>query len=296
MDRQRDRQISFPFLQLSRELRNSIYELLLLSKRERPLSLEHGNLRRYSDSADKIWFRGRDQYLAENLINPIVPLQLTCGQIHDEGQDAIIRIQRSGCLTFELDIIMLHETELYPTWLSIPVVTDTIPKLKVGFRFFAERKGHTGGWRSRGGAPPNIIGSLFTLLKRFLLRGPNFFSPIKRKRMIKVDELSINLQTPSTWLNNEWCELTGSMYRLDSKTPTPPQRVMGGMTYHLGLLLKGSKYPVNHAQLLFQRIKRITFTLDGEEQESWDMTMLERDFPIFFNDISFTPSTGPLQL
>lgn len=186
----------FPFLHLTREL---------LSTREPPLSPKHGGLRLYPDKVDQQPVSCSNQYPAHIPISPISSLQLTCRQMNEEAQDAVLRSKRKGSLPFELDIMMLDEMELYPTWLSIPAVTECIPKLNVEFRLFGNVEGKKSACLGGDGAPPIMVWSLFTLMERFLLRGPDLLSPIKQTRKITDEELSIDLQTPLKPPKNGFC-------------------------------------------------------------------------------------------
>ncbi|KAL8832456.1 MAG: hypothetical protein Q9170_004867 [Blastenia crenularia] len=270
----------FPFLNLSRELRDIIYEILLLSQRAPPSSPEYRGARKQPSSADAELLESCNRYPAEDLINPTVSLQLTCRQVSEEIHDATLRLEKSKGLTHKLDVMMLNEDTMYPTWLSFPGLTDRIVKLDVEFRLFCDREidPFTSEWKGGDGGPSLMIWSLFTLMRRFLLRGPCFLSPVKRNRKIMVEELSINIQTPSVPPPNGFFGEHSWQAWMDRENHLHPKRIVGMMTSEMSHLLRRTRYTVRYATLIFERIKRITFSLDGEEQQSWDLTTLKPEY------------------
>ena len=118
-------------MSLSRELRDNIYDVLLLSHREAPLIPENSGLRKRPGEYDQEIFEYCNFYPAEPLDSPTSSLQLSCRQIHNEVQDAISRLQALAKLTYKLDCMLVNEVELHPTWLSFPAFQSEIPKLEV---------------------------------------------------------------------------------------------------------------------------------------------------------------------
>lgn len=155
---------------------------------------------------------------------------------------------------------MFGQDEMYPTWLSIPTVSDHVPKLNIEVRPFDMVKYPTYGCTYLYGNELGLIWSLFKLTERFLLRGPDFLAPVRRKRKITIDELSYTLPRPPRFGE---CESSNNV-----AVHTPDCNSVS--TIFVGQLLHELLHRGMYADLMHQRIKRITFTtFDGKEQQVW---------------------------
>lgn len=56
-----------------------------------------------------------------------------------------------------------------------------------------------------------------------------------------------------------------------------PETVLELMTNHMRFLLSSSCYTAKYAKIIFQRMERITFSLDGHPKQSWDLLKLQLD-------------------
>ncbi len=265
---------SFVFTKLSRELRDNIYENLLQSSRTPPVSPDHGGARKYPNEEDEEYFETCNSYPAEDLESTATPLQLTCRQVHDEVQEAILRLKSSRHLTYKLDLMMLDEAKLYPTWLAFPAFVDEIPRLDVDFRLFGDVEGKQSAMRGGCGGPPLLIWSLFRLTERFLRRGPDFLASCEPNRYLCVDELAVNVITPSPPPPNGYADRTRSFRGEGRKGLVHPEDMVSFLVDHMDDLLRRTRYTAPYARLVFQRVKRMTFSLDGMVRKSWDLTAL----------------------
>ena len=268
---------SFVFLHLTRELRDYVYEFILLSSLKPPLSPEHAGGREHPE------VKGRsceecNQYPTESLVNPTLSLQLTCRQIKEEVYNAIHRLKSQGSLHYRLDCMMLNENKLYPTWLSYPAMIDEIPKLSVTFRLFRDGEERQSAWRSRCVGPPEMVWSLYFLMKRFLMRGPDFLSSIKRDRKIMVQELAVDVETPSSPPPNGYDDGRGNIHDRLRKYHLHPRRIVEIMTRYMDDLLRRTGFTAPYATSVFERVERMTFTLDGVEQHSWVLSTMEPEW------------------
>lgn len=271
----------FPFMDLTRELRDHVYGFLLQSSRTPPISPEHGGARKYPNEDDEEILETCNRYPAEDLESTGTSLQLTCRQVHDEVQEAISRLKRSKSLPYRLDLMMLDETMLYPTWLAFPALVDEIPRLEVGFRLFGDVEGKQSAMKGGCGGPPLLIWSLFKLMERFLLRGPDFLAPREPTRYQRMEELVVNVVTPSLPPPNGYADDSTPFYgfhRGIRKGLIHPRDMMCFLIDHMDFLLRRSKYTAPYARLAFERVKRMTFSLDGAVKKSWDLSTLVPEY------------------
>ncbi|KAI4169763.1 MAG: hypothetical protein LQ346_008936 [Caloplaca aetnensis] len=269
---------SFAFTNLSRELRDHIYEILLQSSRTPPVSPDHGGARKYPSEEDEEYFETCNCYPAEDLQSTAAPLQLTCRQVHDEVQEAVLRLKISRNLPYKLDLMMLDEAKLYPTWLAFPAFVDDIPRLDVDFRLFGDVEGKQSAMRGGCGGPPLLIWSLFRLTERFLRRGPDFLASCEPNRYLSIDELAVNVITPSPPPPNGYADRTTFLRWGDRKGLVHPEDMVSFLVVHMDILLRRSRYTAPYARLVFQRVKRMTFSLDGMVRKSWDLTALVPEY------------------
>ena len=112
-------------------------------------------------------------------------------------------------------------------------------------------------------------------MERFLLRGPDFLSSVKQNKKIMLGELAVNVLTPSAVPPNGFIEHKYGPLSRSRKGLMSPETLLGLMTDVMGYLLGRSRYTASYATLVFERIRRITFHLDGEERKHWNLTTME---------------------
>lgn len=97
-------------------------------------------------------------------------LQLVNRQFHDEIRHVLSRIAHPR---YDLDVMVIHEWDFWPTWTNVPVWRKLADEVNVTFRLF----GHCAlpEWlrsiRGDGGAP-GMEWCFYALLERFLVLGP----------------------------------------------------------------------------------------------------------------------------
>lgn len=264
---------SFPFLNLTRELRDSVYQSLLLSSRVPPESPEHSGPRKYPSNEDQDLFEYHNHYPADGLKSTDASLLLTCRQISKEVKEAVIRLSNSNCSLYKLDLMLLDERELYINWLAYPHSTPRISRLDVDFRLLGDVKGKKTTLKGGFDGPPVLIWGLFTLIERFLLRGPDFLAPRQQGRDSWIEELSVNVLTPPSPPLGGYAD--GKNYKRDRKGHISPTDMVQFLISYMEILLRRSKHTAPYARLVFERIKRMTFSLDGVERKRWDLATLE---------------------
>jgi len=120
-------------------------------------------------------------------------------QIRNEVSEVIRGMKSGKLLKYKIDCLIEGERNIYPTWLSLPVLTSEIDTLEVDLRLFGkrsaeERSGFLIGCRGCNGGPGLGVWSLAALLVRFLEKGPLFISSISRP--MTVGTISINIISP----------------------------------------------------------------------------------------------------
>lgn len=268
------------FLDLSRELRDIIYTAVLGSELSPPSSpAESGDRKRTSGRGglDEEAFEYCNMYSLQPVPVSSSALLRTNRQIHTELAEIISRVKKSKTLRYKLDCLMLDERLIYPTWLSVPALSSSVASVEVDFRLFGDCNGKRSGWAGGDGAPSVIIWSLFALLKRFLLRGPDFLSPPKPGRKIKIGVLVLNVITPSPLSAKGFIprEVPSHqrLHRGRRKGMIDPEVVPGEMESHMGYLLDGSKDMAPYAGIVYNRVRIIRFCLDGDERKVWDLAV-----------------------
>lgn len=124
---------SSPFLDLSRELRDNVYEVVLLSSRPPPSSPECEGAWKNSGSMVRSSFEYHNHYSADGYQSTSAPLLRTCRQINEEVAEAVVRLTKLNHLLYRLDLMLLDERKLSIIWLAFPHSTTNIPRLDVDF-------------------------------------------------------------------------------------------------------------------------------------------------------------------
>lgn len=104
------RSSQFSFLALSRELRDIVYDALLVSSPAPPSSPDEVSPRMSAHDAHITSSKEeRNHYPAAGPESTTASLQLTCRQIHEELAEAILRLERCGKLHHKLDIMVVDD-------------------------------------------------------------------------------------------------------------------------------------------------------------------------------------------
>lgn len=177
-------------MKLPRELRDEIYNLVLTVERGRP---------DITEPFDAL-IRGRVQYKKPKLksISEVVlylpgaasnnlSLLLVNRQMHAETVENLGMIAKHPL--YSLDIVVLDEILLLPTWLSVPITTTSLDTINVTFRVSGSydarkefdlemnRKGPYSKWprykgfRGGDGGPPAMSWQVYAVLERFVKVG-----------------------------------------------------------------------------------------------------------------------------
>ncbi|KAK2812453.1 hypothetical protein FQN50_001454 [Emmonsiellopsis sp. PD_5] len=157
------------FMRLPLELREQIIELALEARHSPPSTIPSKSTRVFfrdvrgaESEMQTIYHEKNTQHSPSNCLS----LLLANHQLSDETLSVLSRMETD----YALDIAVHDDLRLFPTWLSIPRITNRVSTLHVDIRLF----GHIMSWyRVRGQAGrSDFHWSFYSLLERFLHYGP----------------------------------------------------------------------------------------------------------------------------
>lgn len=98
-----------------------------------------------------------------------LPTLLVNHQLHIETLEVLSLLPTKHC--YALDLILLNEEHVCPTWLSVPEVTTKVDKLYAAVRTMTTGENRDGFEQGCGG-PQQIVWCFYGILERFLRVGP----------------------------------------------------------------------------------------------------------------------------
>ncbi|MCJ1404195.1 hypothetical protein MMC11_007420 [Xylographa trunciseda] len=265
------------FLNLARELRDLIYLVVLQAEIAPPSSSTESGPRRNN-------IEGFMHTIQPVLVNSKV-LLLVNHQVHDEVQEAIRVLKKSGELRYKLDCMLVGEAQIYPTWLSIPVFSTRVSKVEVSFRSIGNCGLRSPESRLASCGYDTIAQRMYTLLRKFLKEGPDFRAGAGGGYMMTVDELILNIVTPSP--------IPTEGYRT-THFPDPNEISLNGLLHpeavveeiigNIDFLLCRSNDQISwfiapYAAILFDRVRFIKILLEGELKKIWNIKEIDAHNP-----------------
>ncbi|KZV87028.1 hypothetical protein EXIGLDRAFT_724171 [Exidia glandulosa HHB12029] len=274
------------FLTLPTDVRDVIIERVLLARNPAPQSVAEASSRRYHPSSvDGRYYDGST--LVRLSRARIVPndrgLLLTNRQLSLETKAAITHLRASGRLEHLIDVMIVDDEELLPTWLCVPAATRTLDRLLMTFRVFgARRRARPSAYRWY--ASPRVImhGFLF-LIQHFLLVAPG---------NVAVQSLMLDFSDgpegyPPDIAAADWLamhdEYTHGIPNEADVTPIVPRpRWIGDMVAeYVATCLTMTYQAARYGVLLYERLGTITFTANGEQ-------LVRHDVGLTIAPLSFT--------
>jgi hypothetical protein len=225
---------------------------------------------------------GNRQELWDNRTESI-PTLLVNRQLHAETLAAIALLSTKH--SYVLDIMIVNEDELWPTWLSVPSLTTRVDKVYVAFRTFGIGKGLCGFTRGDGG-PELIVWHFYDLLERFLRVGPLPTHGGDPDRRVSIGTLELDIRTPDvpktqlppnpyldSWRLAQLRRMDGIDYIMH------PEHILNFLKQHIDTLLSMQYAPADgsiaHERTrtikLYERIGTIKLMLDGKLRKDWDL-------------------------
>ncbi|KAK7679628.1 hypothetical protein QCA50_017340 [Cerrena zonata] len=287
------------------EIRHEIIENVLLSPFQTPKDITSALSSRQEplqgwDYREKLFKTWRDGPLHVRFpqdgssfcyISRATPLLLTNKQINEETRTTVMRL-RGQTRIYELDVLVVHEQQFWPTWSFVPVWTQEIDQVDVTFRIFGnlaqiikENRRLWSAFRIGNGSPPSLTWCFYYLLERFLRLGPDVtrsvLDPTSPDRKFSVKTLNVNITVGEgeVMLGEEeqgsWRELQDIHHYgyADDDGETPPDfqgsRVMrpewlaNFVIEYLHILTSMGYHTAKYGAILFERVGTIRVSVEG---------------------------------
>lgn len=191
-------------LDIPLELRDQIIELVLFSCRpaeDNPDEVprkENDVKRRIWDYASLHILHGKPPGHLPNCL----PISLVNHQLYAETKHVLARF--SHALTYHLDLVLLNEVDVLPTWLCIPALSNKVETLIVTVRIFGTFKDRRYPFVAGDGGPPPIVWCFYDLLENFLCHGSLKKDPKKRGE-VTIGNLILDFVNSSANDNDPLC-------------------------------------------------------------------------------------------
>ncbi|PGH09911.1 hypothetical protein AJ80_07622 [Polytolypa hystricis UAMH7299] len=288
-------------LDIPREIRDKIIELTISIRRhasECPAAAPQDRV----GFDEKSWGYGEvnNKYERAPAVPTYSPLLLVNRQLSAETTAVIARLSRN--LSYSLDVMLVNEAELWPTWLSIPVLSNRVENVNATFRIFGLFD-----WSSRrrhpflGGdcGPPPITWCYHQLLLHFLTQGPmgamGREQQSQNDRRVTIGTLTIDIvDSPDskneplpddikyrTWLRRRerrYHSIANSVDQTGKKSldtmPLPPQWLCLILAGDIRYLLSMGYHTARYGAILYERIGTIRVCLNGEVQTEFNLAKL----------------------
>jgi hypothetical protein len=254
------------FSNLPQELRDKILTLAI----EAPLSPPH------TPAPNEDHQSSIDKYTLLHGGIKAMPTLLVNSQLHRETMAAINRLRTKHC--YDLDVMIVNEEELWPTWLSVPSVTNEVEKVRATFRYFGTANQGVASFKEGCGGPPMITWAFYDLLTRFILGIPgDWYTPSADKILkhdVSIKLLELDVRSPDMPANMIAPHVNyGSLQRLRKDNGVEylmnPAFLATYIETHLWSLLEC--HTAEYGRMLYERIGTIKVYLDGELLKEWNI-------------------------
>lgn len=279
-------------LKLPYELRAIILENALLTPYEPPINPWTGAdkrqpLRDYDHTLMDFGPRHTlyDTSLNERLASTCQALLLTNHQIRKETRVMLQRLEKPN---YELDVMMVHEWDLWPTWLSVPVVRTHADEVNVTFRLFGHRiQSEQNQYISGDGGHNGPEWCFYSLLERYIAHGPvTEPQPERKDRGFFIKTLTLNIKSaadelyplPPPELVEKLESRKGSARRFHGGHPDlanyamPPECLARDLGWEIKGLLRLGRHRIRYGATLYEHIGTIRMLIEGRLVEEIDLT------------------------
>ena len=213
----------------------------------------------------------------------VTSLLLVNKQLHSETRSNLELLAKSPYCS--LDLIILDEIVLLPTWTTIPVPdTTTLNTVDVTFRIAGVHQkkkeypyGPYKGFQIGDGAGPAMQWQIYAVLERFIRAGFSGETECRNThKHITAKRINIDIQTPPDVSPERFGRPANGYPRRrrkeEPKTVLDPDYLAGFVRGNLGGLMVGLNYEwFNYGQILYEHLDEIVLCKDGVEIERWDV-------------------------
>ncbi|KAL5041557.1 hypothetical protein BDW71DRAFT_164489 [Aspergillus fruticulosus] len=299
----------FALLDLPTEIRTLILQYALLARRDPPSSPSKTNRSLFKDLPYRSWrYRLYQEHTEKHCPSNALPLLLTSRQIYSETR-AILDLP--ACETnYHLDISMLNEIDLYPTWLCVPQATAKVSTLYADIRLFGHIISLNEAAHQTGdGGHLGFHWSFYALLERFLAYGPvsekkdrdgkfrnesgrgsfrTRDNPMFTDRHVTIDTLILSISDAETQFSlppsdvhfREWWGQHHNQFLFRNENDAPvglakyrsrPIWVAEHLGREIHCLLGMGSHHRPYGEILYERIRRIKILVEGELHREFDL-------------------------
>ncbi|KAF2807230.1 uncharacterized protein BDZ99DRAFT_465149 [Mytilinidion resinicola] len=277
-----------PLLSLPREIRDTILELVISSSRAPPQDTSEAEPRSPSATewqAEEIsgfdaWYHSRTPLYFEPrvYISNSAPLLLVNHQVSSETAAALARLN----LPYELDVIFSNENSLWPSWLSVPRLSNQLDQVNVTFRICGSEKilpKWMSGWGQGNGAPPWLMWLFYYLLEYVLRRGPVPHTDSSVDREVTIKNLDLNFVGKNdkeeiygetarpigeNWKHTRYYNQSALYQGEEEDKVLRPEWLASFLMLRFLSLLEMGYHTAKYGMVLHERIGSIQFRVNGE--------------------------------
>ncbi|MCJ1431505.1 hypothetical protein MMC27_000858 [Xylographa pallens] len=274
-------------LDIPPELRFQIIGLVLCNSRtppQDPATASHNRIQLH-DIEYASWNHGPEHTLYE--MNGCTPnslsLLLTNRQLWAETQSALQAF--SAKQSYSLDVMLVNEQELWPTWVSVPALWTRLDSVIASFRICntKDSQGRSQVVLGNGGPSP-IVWCFYSLMERFLTYGPVGQRRLGcQDRNITVKSITLDIVSSpdvkaamtewgpnySDWYLNPITNVEGADWALSIIMQT--EWFVEYLHEFITPLLRMSYHTARYAMILYERIGTIRLCADGELMKEYDL-------------------------
>lgn len=201
-------------------------------------------------------------------------------QLYAETMTNLSITPQSG--TYHLDLILLDETLLCPTWLRVPALTNNVDEVNVQLRIAGSHPNNLEEYREVNigtrssfaggdGGPPLIVWQFYSVLDRFLRVGPTGECQSKQKhRDVVLKTLDINVQTPPNIDPSHFVQPGSRRRRSASKdrfSVVDPDYLAHFLTNYIKILLRMDHHTAPYGAIFYNFMNEVVIRRDGEVVE-----------------------------
>jgi hypothetical protein len=282
-------------LNLPQELRDFIIEYALISSGTAPDKPDKERGREeYEDIAYISRIKGRGIFYEKRRHHTSAyALLLVNHQIHNETKAALER-HSSGGNKYDMDIMLVNEEFLYPTWTSVPPLVRKVDAFSVTFRIVGVANSTTNGFMDEEGSTGATIWRLYSVLERFMRCGAALSRSTMEDRRLRLKLLDINVLTPPS--DSETSPLAPEDVKPDKLPTHRKENAPHDQTMHPAALAKfiyiwvegilrlsDPSYALpgtpiaKYSKLFFDRVSNFKISVDGEEKYYIDVGEMARE-------------------
>jgi hypothetical protein len=260
-------------LGLPRELRDRILAHVISAPKDAPRDHKVTSDRKQTWTSQLGWEYGKNVMYEKKLNRTdLIPVLLVSQQLNAEVMAAIqIHPHRAD---YVLDLILVDQKELWPTWLRIPEITLQVDHMYVAIRSDGVQETAASVFNCGDGSPPQISWCFYAMLKRFLLYGPMTKSTVQEEKLFSIQKLDLDVRTPDVPEKFLTPADDDPRDKTDQGFIRRPEYIVSFICNYFRILLGMSPHTAIFGGILLERIGAVRFLLDGMLFEEIDLASI----------------------